>query len=65
MRLVLTAALVGALAAGAAVAQTTRPYLAAAIADPARGADREKDARRKVADLVAFSGAKPGDKVAD
>jgi predicted methyltransferase len=39
--------------------------VAAAVADPARAGDRRHDARRKVAELVAFSGAKPGDRVLD
>ena len=38
-------------------------YVAAAVADPGRAKDVENDARRKVADLVAFSEAKPGDNV--
>ena len=38
-------------------------YVQAAVADPARGSDRDNDARRKVGELVAFSGAKPGDSV--
>jgi len=38
-------------------------YVQAAVANPARGKDRDNDARRKVGELVAFSGAKPGDKV--
>ena len=40
-------------------------YVKAAVADPARGKDAEIDARRKVGELVAFSEAKPGDKVVD
>jgi predicted methyltransferase len=38
-------------------------YVAKAVADPGRTQDRANDARRKVAELVAFSEAKPGDKV--
>lgn len=38
-------------------------YVAKAVADPARAADRAIDGRRKVAELVTFSEAKPGDKV--
>jgi predicted methyltransferase len=38
-------------------------YVAKAVADPGRAQDRANDARRKVAELVAFSEAKPGDKV--
>lgn len=39
------------------------PYLAAAINDPARQADRSDDARRKIAQVMAFAEVKPGDKV--
>jgi predicted methyltransferase len=38
-------------------------YVAKAVADPGRAQDAKDDARRKAAELVAFSGAKPGDKV--
>jgi len=38
-------------------------YVAAAAADPGRGADKDIDARRHGAELVAFSEVKPGDKV--
>ena len=38
-------------------------YVQAAVADPGRADDREKDARRHGAELVAFSGVKPGDNV--
>jgi len=38
-------------------------YVAAAVADPARGEDLQIDARRHGAELVAFSGVKPGDTV--
>jgi predicted methyltransferase len=38
-------------------------YVAKAVADPGRAQDKGNDARRKVAELVAFSEAKPGDKV--
>lgn len=40
-------------------------YVTKAVADPARAQDAPNDARRKVAELVAFSGAKPGDRVVD
>lgn len=40
-------------------------YVQAAVADPARGKDVQIDARRKVGELVAFSEAKPGDRVVD
>src|SRR5205085_8752687 len=40
--------------------------LDAALADPARQSHREaSDARRKPAELIAFAGVKPGDKVLD
>lgn len=57
------AASLGAVAAAAAPA--LKPYVAAAVADKGRDADRDADARRHPAELVAFSGAKPGDKVVD
>lgn len=50
------------LASGAAHAQS--PAVKAAIADPARPAeDRALDAQRKPAEVLAFEGVKPGDKV--
>jgi predicted methyltransferase len=57
------AASLGAVAATAAPA--AKSYIAAAIADPARGKDKDVDARRHPAELIAFSGVKPGDKVVD
>ncbi|HET6806226.1 MAG TPA: class I SAM-dependent methyltransferase [Frateuria sp.] len=39
------------------------PYLTAAINDPGRQADRADDARRKIAQVMAFAEVKPGDKV--
>ena len=42
------------------------PFLAAAVADPLRpAADRERDAARRPAELLAFAGLTPGMKVAD
>lgn len=38
-------------------------YVQAAVADPGREADRAKDANRHAAEIVAFTGVKPGDKV--
>jgi predicted methyltransferase len=61
---VLAAATLSAFAT-AAPAQQIPDYVAKAVADPARSQDAANDARRKVAELVAFSGAKPGDKVVD
>jgi predicted methyltransferase len=51
--------------AGNALASGLPAYVKAAVADPARGKDAQIDARRKVGELVAFSEAKPGDKVVD
>lgn len=57
------------LAAGLAVAmsafasQQIPTYIANAVADPARAADAQNDARRHVAEITAFAGIKPGDKV--
>ena len=68
MKWMLSVAIAAGLTAGAAFSATpARPgipgYVAKAVADPARGDDVNNDARRKVAELVAFSGAKPGDNV--
>jgi predicted methyltransferase len=38
-------------------------YITRAIEDPARAADRKDDARRKMADVMVFTGVKPGDRV--
>jgi predicted methyltransferase len=38
-------------------------YVSKAVADPGRAQDKPNDERRKVAELVAFSEAKPGNKV--
>lgn len=41
-------------------------YIEAAVADPSRpDTDRQRDADRKPAEVIAFAGMKPGDKVAD
>lgn len=57
------AALVG---GGALAASSAIPaFVAAAVADHGRDADRDADARRHIAEVVAFSGVKPGDKVVD
>jgi predicted methyltransferase len=53
---------------GLALASSTssfEPYLASALADPSRAGDVAIDARRKPGEIIAFSGAKPGDKVVD
>jgi predicted methyltransferase len=51
----------------AAMAQSNIPAtIAAAVADPARPAsDTARDAERKPAEMLAFAGVKPGDKVVD
>ena len=59
--LALTALSVPALAADA-----ISPAIAAAVADPARPqADRDRDADRKPAEVIAFAGIKPGDTIAE
>jgi predicted methyltransferase len=61
----IAAALVLALA-GPAAAQTVSPAIDAALAGPGRtDAEKARDATRKPAELLAFAGVKPGDKVAD
>jgi len=52
-------------AVGAIAAPTVPAYVSAAVADKGRDADRDADARRHIAEVVAFSGVKPGDKVVD
>ncbi|MGH8124548.1 MAG: class I SAM-dependent methyltransferase [Rhodanobacteraceae bacterium] len=39
------------------------PYVTQAMNDPVRAADRKDDVRRKMAEVLTFSGVKPGDKV--
>ncbi|THD64622.1 methyltransferase [Phenylobacterium sp.] len=63
--LILAACAAAALAAGVAAAPAIPAYVTAAVADPGRAADRDADARRHIAEVVAFSGVKPGDKVVD
>jgi predicted methyltransferase len=58
------AAIILSASAGGACAQSPPAYVAAAVADPGRPAeDTARDAARKPAEVVAFSGVKPGDKV--
>ncbi len=45
------------------MAKAIPAYITKAVADPSRAVDVKNDARRKVAELVAFSGVKPGDSV--
>lgn len=58
-----------AIAMSAAIASESQPkipaYVASAVADPSRSIDAKNDDRRKIAELVAFSEAKPGDRVLD
>ncbi len=63
----LTAALfVSSLFSAAAFAQSVPPAIAAAVADSARPqADKERDANRKPAEVLAFAGVKPGMIVAE
>ena len=56
----------GLVAGGTALAQdapAVPDYVAKAVADPGRAADAKDDARRHIADIIAFSGVKPGDSV--
>jgi predicted methyltransferase len=67
-RLACLAAIVSLTLAGtAAIAQTEVPAaIAAAVADAGRpDADKARDVHRKPAEIVAFAGVKPGDKVAE
>ena len=48
-----------------AAASVVPAYVSAAVADKGREADRDADARRHLAEVVAFSGVKSGDKVVD
>lgn len=43
----------------------TEAQIAKALADPARADQASDDARRKAAEVLAFSGVKPGDRVVD
>jgi predicted methyltransferase len=67
-RIARIAAIVGLAVAGtAALAQSDVPQaIAAAVADSERpDADKARDAARKPAEIVAFAGVRPGDKVAE
>lgn len=50
---------------GMASAQTASPAVTEALAAPARADQQGDDAKRKAADVLAFSGVKPGDTVVD
>jgi predicted methyltransferase len=67
MKMFATAAAIAVVTTGVAFAASPpiKPYLAAALADPARGDMKAVDAKRHTAELMAFSGVKPGDKVVD
>src|SRR5436190_14888520 len=62
MRLAILTIAVSLIATGApAMAQRVSPAIAAAVADPARpDTDKERDAARKPAEVVAFAGVRPG-----
>ena len=66
MRLLLSAALLALATACTTTTQSSQTVIAAALADPSRpSADRERDADRKPAELLAFAEVGRGDKVAD
>ena len=68
MRKLVLAAATGAaiLMAGAAAAAATAAYVDSAVADSARpDTDRQRDASRKPAEVLAFAGVKPGMKVGE
>jgi predicted methyltransferase len=52
-------------AIAAAAADAVPAYVTVAVADKERGDDAKADARRKPAELMAFTGVKPGDTVVD
>jgi len=65
-KLTAVAALITLAAAVPGWAQAPSPAIAAAVADTQRpAADTARDAVRKPAEIVAFAGVKPGDKVAE
>ena len=67
-KLITAAALIALAGAVPSVAQDSAPSpaIAAAVADAQRpAADTARDALRKPAEIVAFAGVKPGDKVAE
>lgn len=53
------------IATAAQAASAIPAYVTVAIADKERGDDAKADARRKPAELMAFTGVKPGDTVVD
>jgi predicted methyltransferase len=54
-----------AVGAPTAQAQKVSPAVTSALADPARADQQGDDARRKAADVLAFSGVRPGNVVVD
>lgn len=66
MKVMLMGAVVAIAAAAVPVAaQKANAVITRALADPARADQQGDDARRKAADVLAFSGVKPGDVVVD
>jgi predicted methyltransferase len=66
MRLLGAGCVAAMLVARAAYAATIPAHISAAVADPSRPvADRERDAGRAPAEVLAFAGIEPGDKVLD
>jgi predicted methyltransferase len=66
MKLLNVLVVAGSLYGGHVSAQPAAPpYVAAAIADPARGGDAKADARRHAAELAVVAHVKPGDTVVD
>ena len=67
MRASITAAVILAMSGSVAVAASsaTVAAISKALADPARADQQGDDARRKAADVLAFSGVKPGDALVD
>jgi predicted methyltransferase len=64
--LVASSSLLSACATGAAGGAMATDVIAAAVADAGRpDADRQRDADRKPAEMLAFAGVKPGSKVAE
>nr|MDQ2878846.1 methyltransferase [Pseudomonadota bacterium] len=58
-------AAMAALAFGSVAVAKVAPEIVAALANPARADQQDQDARRKAAEVLAFSGVKPGWQVVD
>jgi predicted methyltransferase len=66
LRPLISALAIALMAAAAQAADAIPAHIRAAVADPARApADVQRDANRKPAEVLAFAGVKPGDKVAE